>query len=67
MIPSTERSMPAEFPQKGDIIDRDAPGPMPLQEAGDSHGHEMYLQKFVRLVGCHDPNAGKHQVAYRLN
>ena len=67
MIPSNLGSVPAELSQKTDMIDCGAPGPMPLQEAGDSHGHEMYLQKFVRLVGCHDPHAGKHEGGYRLN
>jgi len=27
--------------------------PMTHQNSGD-HGHEMYPQQFVRLVGCHD-------------
>ncbi|EIG59423.1 hypothetical protein [Bradyrhizobium sp. WSM1253] len=27
--------------------------PMSHQNSGD-HGYEMYPQKFVRLVGCHD-------------
>ncbi|WP_027552079.1 hypothetical protein [Bradyrhizobium sp. Cp5.3] len=27
--------------------------PMSNQNSGD-HGHEMYPQQFVRLVGCHD-------------
>lgn len=27
--------------------------PMAQQNSG-SHGHEMYPQQFVRLVGCHD-------------
>jgi hypothetical protein len=67
MIPSNARSVPAEISQKRNTIDCGAPGPMPQQEAGDSHGREMYPQKFVRLVGCHDPNAGTHEVAYRLN
>jgi hypothetical protein len=67
MIPSNMGSMPAGSPQKRDIIDCGDPGPMPQQEAGDSHGREMYPQKFVRLVGYHDPNAGKHEIAHRLN
>jgi hypothetical protein len=28
---------------------------MSHQNSGD-HGHEMYPQQFVRLVGCHDPS-----------
>lgn len=27
--------------------------PMSHQKSG-SHGHEMYPQQFVRLIGCHD-------------
>ena len=27
--------------------------PMSHQDCG-GHGHEMHLQQFVRLVGCHD-------------
>lgn len=30
--------------------------PMAHQNSG-SHGHEMYPQQFVRLVGCHDVSA----------
>jgi hypothetical protein len=30
--------------------------PMSHQNSGD-HGHEMYPQQFVRLVGCHDVTA----------
>jgi hypothetical protein len=30
--------------------------PMSHQNSGD-HGHEMYPQQFVRLVGCHDVSA----------
>jgi hypothetical protein len=29
---------------------------MSHQNSGD-HGHEMYPQQFVRLVGCHDVHA----------
>ncbi len=28
--------------------------PMPQQDLFSDHGHDMHLQKFVRLVGCHD-------------
>ncbi|MCK1711942.1 MULTISPECIES: hypothetical protein [unclassified Bradyrhizobium] len=37
--------------------------PMTHQNSGD-HGHEMYPQQFVRLVGCHAvsaPSLGKRQ------
>ncbi|MBR0723509.1 hypothetical protein [Bradyrhizobium manausense] len=30
--------------------------PMSHQNSG-SHGHEMYPQQFVRLIGCHDAPA----------
>lgn len=30
--------------------------PISHQNSGD-HGHEMYPQQFVRLVGCHDAPA----------
>ncbi len=32
--------------------------PMSHQNSGD-HGHEMYPQQFVRLVGCHDVPASQ--------
>lgn len=37
--------------------------PMSHQNSGD-HGHEMYPQQFIRLVGCHDarsPSLRKRQ------
>ena len=68
VIASNEGQVPAESSQEKDVIaDRSAPGPMPQQHAGDSHGHEMHPQKLVRLVGCHNSNAGKHEVARRLS
>jgi hypothetical protein len=58
MNPSSTRSMPAESPRKTDVIgDGGVPGPMPQQDAGDCHGHDMHPQKLVQLVGCHDPHA----------
>jgi hypothetical protein len=58
----------AEFPQKGHMIgDGGAVGPMPQQDTFDAHGHEMYPQKFVRLVGCHGSDAGKHEAVQRLH
>jgi hypothetical protein len=63
MIPSTMRPVPAKLPRKKDVIaDGGAYRPMSQQDGG-SHGHEMHPQKLVRLVGCHDPNAGKHEEA----
>lgn len=32
-------------------------GAMPRQDAWDFHGTEMHPQQFVRLIGCHDPEA----------
>ncbi|QPF91168.1 hypothetical protein [Bradyrhizobium commune] len=34
--------------------------PMAHQNSGD-HGHEMYPQQFVRLVGCHNVPSRKRQ------
>jgi hypothetical protein len=68
MIPSNAGSVPAELPQKEDVIaDHGRQSPMSQQHAGDAHGHEMHPQKLVRLVGCHDPNAVKREAADRLN
>ena len=64
MSPSNMRSVVTELPRKSDATaDGGAPRPMSRQEGGDSHGHEMHPQKLVRLVGCRDPNAGKHEQA----
>jgi hypothetical protein len=64
MISSNMGSVPAQFPQKINVIGEcDAPGPMPQQDIAGSHGHEMHPQKFVQLVGCHDLNAARHQAA----
>lgn len=58
---------PFEFPRKKDAIaDCGAQGPMSLQDAADCHGHEMHLQKFVRLVGCHESNTASHEDVHRL-
>ena len=50
---------PAQFPHQM-MVDGAALGPMPLQDTFDCHGHEMFPQKLVRLVGCHESEAGKH-------
>ena len=56
----------AEFPQKRDVLaDKGDHGPMSQQDAVGSHGHEMYPQEFVRLVGSY--GSGKHELAYRLH
>ena len=58
MIPSSMRSMSAEPLRKREAIaDGGDLGPMPQQDAGDCHGHQMHPQKLVQLVGCHDPHA----------
>lgn len=68
MSPSNVGSVPAELPQKEDVIaDRGGHGPMSQQHADDSHSHEMHPQKLVRLVGCHDPNAVKREGARDLH
>ena len=66
MAASNMGLVPAESPQQRDAAaDRGDHGPMPQQNAGDSHGHEMHLQGLVQLVGCHDQNAEKHEPAHR--
>ena len=66
MISRRVGAAPAEFPQKRDVLADDGDhGPMSQQDAVGSHGHEMYPQEFVRLVGCH--GSGKHEVTYRLH
>jgi hypothetical protein len=66
MVHSDRRPRPAE--PHGEIdahADGGAQAPMSQQDDG-FHGHEMHPQKFVRLIGCHDPEAAKHQAADRL-
>jgi hypothetical protein len=70
MNPSNAATTPAELSQQKaefaltrDGTDCGAPGPMPQQNAGDCHGHEMHPQKFVRLIGCHDSAAARHDPA----
>jgi hypothetical protein len=61
---------PAEFPDKlqaaadGSIpgqvrvqcqVQGPVQGPMSQQSAFGSHGYDIHPQKFVRLVGCHQP------------
>ena len=66
MISLRVGAAPAEFPQKRDVLAENGDhGPMSQQDAVGSHGHEMYPQEFVRLVGCH--GSGKHEAAYRLH
>ena len=68
MIMSSVSQAPADFPQeKPAIAGGGTLGPMSQQGAADSHGHEMHPQKFVRLVGCHELNAGRHEAGYRLH
>jgi hypothetical protein len=62
---ASNMGLSAEFPQKKDIAaDGGAHGPMPQQGTAGCHGHEMYPQKLVQLVGCHDLNAGKREVEH---
>jgi hypothetical protein len=68
MMSATMGSIATESPQEMDVItDRGAQGPMSQQDAVGSHGHEMYPQKFVRLVGCRDSNAARHEQADPLH
>jgi hypothetical protein len=67
VISSKLGSVPAELPHERAVSsDCSAHGPMSQQHAGDSHGHAMHPQKLVQLVGCHDSNAGKHEVSHRV-
>jgi hypothetical protein len=63
MIPSKKmRPVSAEAHRQTDVVaNGGAQGPMSQQDARDCHGYEMHPQKLVRLVGCHDPHAGKHE------
>jgi len=66
MIPSNLGSVAAEFLEKRDVIaDGSTYGPMSQQHADDPHDHEMHSQKLVRLIGYHNPDAGKHEVPHR--
>lgn len=54
-IASPRRTSAEPSPEK--LGDARCP-PMSHQNSGD-HGHEMYPQQFVRLIGCHDaPSPG---------
>jgi hypothetical protein len=57
--------VPVDLPQKQDPIDGGVQRPMSQQDAADCHGYEMHPQKFVRLVGCHESNAGRHEAGHR--
>jgi hypothetical protein len=50
----------AELAAKRNAAAAGVRGPMPQQAASGSHGYEM--QKFVRLVGCHQSKATKCDV-----
>jgi len=68
MIASRMGTEPVELLQKRVENNVCGPqGPMSQQDAAGSHGHEMHPQKFVRLVGCHDLNAGKHEAGRHLH
>ena len=66
MIRSDMRPAPTERHHEMDANADGGGTPMSQQDAGDCHGHEMHLQKFVRLIGCHDPDAGKHHAVHPL-
>jgi hypothetical protein len=58
---------PKSQPERDAVAGGGAQGPMPLQNAADSHGHEMHPQKFIRLVGCHESNPEIHDAVGRLH
>jgi hypothetical protein len=67
MNASSMGSVAAELSHKRDVIaDCGFQGPMPLQDTLGCHGHEMYPQKFIQLVGCHDLTS-KREVVRRLH
>jgi len=60
--------VPAGLSPKKDVTaEGGAHSPMSQQNAADCHGHEMHPQKFVRLVGCHESNAGSNEAARHLH
>jgi hypothetical protein len=67
MNPSNTSPRPAEPLRKKDVFPDCGAQPMSQQDVADTHGHEMHPQKFVRLVGCHEANADKHDAAHRLH
>jgi len=68
MLRSNVALMPLKSQQRKDMAaDSGAQGPMSLQDAADSHGHEMHPQKFVRLVGCHESIPEIHDGIRRLH
>jgi hypothetical protein len=61
-------AVPAKSSKKADTFaERSGQGPMSQQGAVGSRGYEMYPQGFLRLVGCHDSGAEKHETARRLH
>jgi IS4 transposase len=67
MNPSNMGPVPESPREKDRIADSVVLRPMSQQDAGDTHGHEMHMQKFVRLIGCHEENAARHEAAGRLH
>lgn len=68
MLRSNAALISPKSPQERDMVaDSGARGPMSLQNAADSHGHEMHPQKFVRLVGCHESNPEIHDGVRRVS
>jgi hypothetical protein len=66
MIASNMGRVPVSPKQEQMTDDCRAQGPMSQQDTG-SHGREMHPQEFVRLVGCHESNAGKLEAGRRLH
>lgn len=57
-------SKPDGSPGRSDTAtDGNIQGPMSQQAALGSHGcYDIHPQTFVRLVGCHQPNAAKYEI-----
>ncbi len=58
-------SAPAQAQQKKAALSNC--GPMTQQGTMGAHGHEMYPQGFLRLIGCHEAGRQKQDVAQRLH
>jgi hypothetical protein len=59
-------STPTEIPAEPNAVAAGVSGPMPQQAASGSHGYEIHLQEFVRLVGCHQSKATTDDVVLPL-
>jgi hypothetical protein len=39
----------------------------PMMQQSTAHGYEMHPQEFLRLIGCHESNRQKEDVAQRVH